>query len=154
MENNTTNQTRTAPLRHALTQPGRNHTLRTLNVIKEVPGIAGELQVNIAYDHAPGLTYLQAKEFEYALQMKIQAALDELSQRPVARNYPNHTGPRFIPIHEAMEITGHHTAKAFKQWRYRHQAAHPHSRIIYRAGAYEVQSVLRAVAVERGEVAA
>lgn len=134
--------------------PGPRAVCRTINVIREVDGIAAEVHVNIAYDPAPGVTFTAAREFEYALEMKIQQILEDMGNRPFARENIDHSSPRFIPINEAMQIANRPTKKSFFQWRWRHNARYPDAKIILLNEAVEINSLHRAVKAYSGEATA
>lgn len=118
-------------------------TLRTLNIVNKVEGIAARLQVNIAYDVAPGATYHDARQFEIDLENEIQAAIYKLGHKTPANLAFNDI--RFIPLNEALELTLHPTPKAFHHWRERHNSRYPKAQIITRPGLVELNSLKRAL---------
>lgn len=145
----------TTPQKYRTTPVAGPRTVcRTINVVREVEGIAEDVQVNIAYDPAPGVTLIAAREFEYALEMKIQQILEDMGNRPFAHEAIDHSSPRFIPINEAMQIANRPTKKAFFQWRWRHNALHPNAKIILLNESVEIKSLHRAVEAYSGKVTA
>lgn len=133
----------------------QNSSLRTMNVQKEMPGVTDNLLVNIAYNHRPGLTYTEAKEFEYELQMRLQALLADMAQRRNPATPPADSDIRFIPMPEALEVTQHPNRKAFYHWRTRYNSRHKGDPIILRSGLVDYNSLIRALTAQTAdEVAA
>lgn len=113
--------------------------IRTLNVIRTIPGIANNVHINVAYSPEPGRSLTDCKAFEERLEHEINAVIYSWIDRR------NPYGIEFIPEADACKITSHPTAKAFQRWRERHNLKHPQAPILRRNGLIELNSLRRAI---------
>ena len=122
-------------------------TLRTLNVLRDIPGIADRLQINIAYDHAPELTYAEAREFEANLEQRIGALLNEYLVSNVVNAFaaPGLADQEYVSVDEAVRITCRPSRKAFYHWRSRHNSRHPQHKIVMVNQCVELHSLRAAL---------